>query len=143
MKTIFKLLFIILVLTSCASTTQYVKYSPVNSVTNGKAKICIVRKRTAFGASIKSKIYQDKKLVGKLGYASFLSWESEPKESFIIATTENKDSIKIDLKKDKIYYLRLNYKTGFLIARADLKIIDKDEFMKILRKAKKPKIKSF
>lgn len=132
--------FLSIVISSCASTTQFVKYSDVlKEPQKGYSKIIVIRKNTAFGSAISSKIYQDNKLIGKLGYANVLSWQSKPIKTVIVATTENKDSLNLNLKENKTYYLRLDYSIGFLIGRAKLKLINKEEFLKLYSRIKNKK----
>ncbi len=84
---------------------QYVKYSgnELNQETN--AKINVIRS-TNFGSAIKMKIYQDDKLIGKLGPKSYLSWEVDPSKGAItiISKSENKDMLIISPKVGKTYY---------------------------------------
>jgi len=132
------ILFFLLI--SCASTTQYVKFSDKNN--SNSAKIYILRP-TSFGSGIKMKIYQDDKLIGKLGPKSYLFWEVSPSkgEIHIISKSENKDMLTINPKAGKTYYIKQKIKMGFAIARTKLEFIDEYEAKDYLKKLKKPQMK--
>lgn len=143
MKKLTFLLILLLVLSSCSSTQQFAQFVEADSPpVEGMAKINVVRKKSSYASAIKSKIYQNDKLIGKLGNGSYLSWETKPEAAFLVATTENRDSVQIDLKPNEQYYFSVNYKTGFLMARTKLNPIDKAEFDEIMAKTKKPEVKS-
>jgi hypothetical protein len=131
-----------LLLSSCASTTQYVKYSGKELSKNSNAKIYVIR-NTNFGSAIKMKIYQDEKLIGKLGPKSFLSWEVDPSkgEISIISKSENKDMLTIKPKAGKTYYIKQKIKLGFAIARTGLEFLEPEDAKEILEKLKKPQMK--
>lgn len=62
MKKIFKIICFSILFTSCASTTQYVKYSGNEPNNETNAKIYVIRS-TNFGSAIKMRIYQDDVLI--------------------------------------------------------------------------------
>jgi len=142
MKKIVPTLFLSIMLTSCATTTQYVKYSgkQLNKETN--AKIYVIRP-TNFAFGIKMRIYQDDKLIGKLGPKSFLSWEVIPEKGdvTIISKSENKDMLTISPKAGKTYYIKQKIKMGYAVARTGLEFIDENEAKEMLKKLKKPQMK--
>jgi hypothetical protein len=133
---------IILLLSGCASTTQYVKFSSKDFNKETNAKIYVMRP-TEFGFSIKMRIFQDEKLIGKLGPKSYLSWEVNPEDGdiIIISKSENKDMLTISPKKGKTYYIKQKVKMGWAFARTGLEFLEEKEAIKILDDLKKPKMK--
>jgi len=142
MKKLFQLICLTILITSCATTTQYVKYSGNEPNNETNAKIYVIRS-TNFGSAIKMKIYQDDKLIGKLGPKSYLSWEVDPKKGdiTIISKSENKDMLTISPKGGKTYYIKQKIKMGFAVARTGLEFLDENEAKEMLSKLKKPQIK--
>ena len=143
MKKITLCLIISLILSSCASTLQYVKIASENSIQEETAKIYVLRP-SSFGSAIQFRIYQDDKLIGKLGPKSYLVWTIKPegKEIRIISKSENKVILTINPQPGKTYYIKQNVKLGFAIARTGLEFIDEKESTEILLKLKSPKLKS-
>ena len=142
MKKLLSIICLTLLLTSCASTTQYVKYSGKELNQKNNAKIYVIRS-TNFGSGIKMKIYQDDKLIGKLGPKSYLSWEVDPSKGdiTIISKSENKDMLTISPKAGKTYYIKQKIKMGFAIARTKLEFLEETEAKEMLNKLKKPQMK--
>lgn len=142
MKKLLLIIFLSILFASCASTTQYVKFS--ENVTNNEsnAKVYVLRP-SSYGSGIKMNVYQDDKLIGKLGPKSYLSWEVDPSKGDItvISKSENKDMLTISPKAGKTYYIKQKVKMGWVVARSGLEFIDATEAMEILRKLKKPKMK--
>ncbi|SDE62194.1 hypothetical protein SAMN05421544_11550 [Riemerella columbipharyngis] len=138
------ILFLILINgLSCSSTSQYVAFKEKDdTIQEGNATICVVRPNVIWAAAIKSKIYQDDKLVGRLGHGSYLCWETEAKPLSIVATTENKDVLNLDLVPQQKYFIRLDYNLGFVVGRARLVQIDEQEFDKYLPRLHLPKIQA-
>src|SRR5690606_35018516 len=82
MKKSLSYLCLTLLLIGCAPTVQYVKYAG-NQIGNGAyAKIYVIWP-TSYSSAVKMSIYQDEKLIGKLGAKSFLSWEVDPSKGEI------------------------------------------------------------
>ncbi len=124
---------------SCASTQQYVNVSNLNSAENGTAKICVLRP-SLMGSAIKFKIYQDDKLIGKLGPESYLIWNVTPdgKDIKISSKSENEDILFINPQPGKIYYIKQTAKVGFFMSRTKIEFIEEQEAKESLNKLKKP-----
>ena len=131
-----------LILSSCASTFQYNKIAQPNSNDKEMATIYVLRP-SSFGSAIKFGIYQDEKLIGKLGPKSYLAWTVKPdgKELTIMSKSENKDMLTINPQAGKTYYIKQKVKLGIAIARTGLEFIEENEGKEILRKLKAPKSK--
>ena len=131
-----------LILSSCASTFQYNKIAQPNSNDKEMATIYVLRP-SSFGSAIKFGIYQDEKLIGKLGPKSYLAWTVKPdgKELTIMSKSENKDMLTINPQAGKTYYIKQKVKMGIAIARTGLEFIEENEGKEILRKLKVPKSK--
>ncbi len=142
MKKLLPIICLTFLLTSCASTMQYVKYSGNEPNNETNAKIYVIRS-TNFGSAIKMKIYQDNKLIGKLGPKSYLSWEVDPTKGdiTIISKSENKDMLTISPKAGKVYYIKQKIKMGWAIARTGLEFLEESEAKEILNNLKEPQMK--
>lgn len=140
MKNISIIAILCLLLTSCASTFQYNKIANPN---NSEVATIYVLRPSSFGSAIKFGIYQDEKLIGKLGHKSYLSWNVVPngKEITIISKSENKDILTINPQAGKTYFIKQKVKMGIAIARTGLEFIDESEGKDILQKLKTPKSK--
>lgn len=106
------------------------------------ATIYVVRP-SSFGSAIRFRIFQDEKLIGKLGPNSYLSWTVKPdgKDLTIVSKSENKDMVTINPQPGKTYFIKQEVKMGIAIARTGLKIIEEQEGKSILEKLKKPDVK--
>ena len=131
-----------LILSSCASTFQYNKIAQPNSNDKEMATIYVLRP-SSFGSAIKFGIYQDEKLIGKLGPKSYLAWtvKTDGKELTIMSKSKNKDILTIYPQAGKTYYIKQKVKMGIAIARTGLEFIEENEGKEILRKLKAPKSK--
>ncbi len=136
------IVFVSLILSSCASTFQYNKIVQPNSNDKEMATIYVLR-TSSFGSAIKFGIYQDEKLIGKLGPKSYLAWTVKPdgKKLTIMSKSENKDMLTINPQAGKTYYIKQNVKMGIAIARTELEFIEENEGKEILQKLKAPKSK--
>lgn len=131
-----------ILLTSCASTMQYTKLANVDSFENNDDVARIIVFRPSVKASaVKFGIYQDDRLIGKLGPKSYLSWlvEANDEEIIILSKSEKKDILTIKPQKGKTYYIKQTMKMGILTARAGIDFVDEDEAKKYLKKLNSPK----
>ena len=142
MRKLLPIICLTLILASCASTTQYVKYSGKELNQEKNAKIYVIR-TSNFGSAIQMIIYQDDKLIGSLGPKSYLAWEVDPSEGdiAIISRSENIDMLTISPKAGKTYYIKQKMKMGVVTARTELEFLDENEAKKMLSNLKKPKMK--
>jgi hypothetical protein len=142
LKKIMQLLALSLILTSCASTLQYSKVAEANTVDPDKATIYVIRP-TVFGSAIKFGIYQDDKLIGRLGPKSYLAWsvDADGNDISIVSKSENKDMLNINPQPGKTYYIRQKVRMGFAVARTAIEFMDESEAKEILEKIKPPKSK--
>lgn len=126
-----------LCLSACASTHQYIgRRSITDTPTEGKATIYIARP-SILGSAIHTKITAQGQLIGKLGPKGYLSWEVDPQSNYcIVASTENQDSICLNLEANKKYYLKSVMKMGFLVGRCHLKEISESEYLSLSKKLK-------
>ena len=103
MKYLFLLLVIPLFITSCAKTTQFVKILVV--------KLILVKQKFMFldlpiwVFLLKINIFDNKKLIGKLGPNSYLCWEISEGEHIIKCNSENEDYVILNVKSGMVYYL--------------------------------------
>lgn len=141
-KSVLSICGLIFLLASCASTNQYVKQAHSKQQEENTATIYVVRTNN-FGSAIKFKIYQDDKLIGKLGPKSFLAWNVDcSKGAFsIFSKSENKDMVRINPQPGKTYYIKQKVKAGLVIARSGLEFITETEANQYLAQLKAPKMK--
>lgn len=132
----------ILVLTSCASTFQYNKIAQPSSNGAETATIYVIRP-SYFGSAVKFGIYEDEKLVGKIGPKSYLAWtvEADGNALTVMSKSENKDRVTINPEPGKTYYMRQKAKMGVVVARTDLELVDEKEGQALLQELKAPKYK--
>jgi Holliday junction resolvase len=111
-----------------------------NDVTN--AKIYVIRS-TNKGGGVKMRIFQDDKLIGKLGTKSYLSWEVDPTKGdiMIISKSENKDMLTISPKAGKTYYIKQKIKMGWAVVRTELEFLEENEAKEMLIDLKNPEMK--
>lgn len=139
MKKLFSLLMVV-ILTSCASTTQLTKFTGNDKLMSNQARIYILRPSIA-GGSVKMKVFSNDKLIGKTGPKSYLCWDVNEGEHVIRSNSENKDYFTINAKAGKTYYIKQTPKMGWVVARVSLEQIGEDEGKLILNKLKKPTVK--
>lgn len=137
MKKIFLLLTALSII-SCASTKQAVAFkSPEENTSQGKSTVCVIRPRTFFGSGAGTLLYQDNKIIGKIGHANYLCWESEPGKHILLTKAENKKELEVNFKPDQKYFYQLKYSMGVIKARASLEEISQEEFSRYALDSKK------
>ena len=133
-------LFILgILLSSCATTTQYTKFTDLAS-NEEVAQIYIIRK-SFMATAIPFIIYQDHRRVGKLGPKSYLALEIDEPGLVEIASfsPENQDIFNIDVQMGKTYFLRQRVRPGVYAPRTRLELMDPYEAEEALAKLKGPK----
>jgi hypothetical protein len=128
----------ILLFSSCATTTQYVKFGD-NKLTD-VARIYVVRP-SLFGSAIKMPVYCNEKLIGRTGPQSYLSWEVKEGEVLLNSTGENSENFTINAKAGKSYYIKQVPKMGVVAARVSLELMGEEEGKRLVSKLKKPTVK--
>lgn len=142
MKNLLHIMILCALLTGCASSFQYKKNANLNKVDEEMSTIYVLRP-SSFAWALKFGIYQDDKLIGKLGPKSYLSWSVEPdgEEIKITSKSENKYMLTINPQPGKTYFIKQKTKVGFVAARTGLEFIEIKEGEKILEKLKPPKLR--
>ena len=141
-KSVLSICGLIFLFASCASTNQYVKQAHSKQQSENTATVYVVRTNN-FVSAIKFKIYQDDKLVGKLGPKSYLAWnvDCSKGEFTVVSKSENKDMVRINPQPGKTYYIKQKVKAGVIIARSGLEFISEEEATEYLTQLKEPKMK--
>lgn len=135
------LYFIILLsFSSCASTTQYVKFTHGETGPNNNARIYVLRP-SIIASSIKMNVFCNEELIGSTGSKSFICWDVEEGLQKIQTTAENSDTFYINAKPGSIYYLKQTPKIGILYSRVSIELMDEEDAVTFLKMLKKPKIK--
>ena len=148
MKKLIGVLSIIL-LTSCFSTKQYVKFThetPIEESTN-KGRIYVIRSEKLVSAAVKTSIFCNDELIGNNGANSFFCWDVD-EGTYRIGTTQfvhagatmgtafGEDVFTIKVKAGKTYYIReyTQFGSGF-----SFELMSKKEGETLSKKIKPPK----
>src|SRR5690554_6704947 len=107
---------LIAIMTSCASTQQYVQLPKTDNAINNEAIIYILRPATV-GAAIKFKIYQNDRSIGELGPQSYLAWSvnTNSDQLKITSVSENSDHLTFQPMAGEVYYIHQKVKMGDVI----------------------------
>ncbi len=133
-----------LILSSCATTYQYVTLPDQNKNLEDTASARIYVMRPAFMATaISMKVAENDTLIGSTGPKGFLCWETTPSDKMLESTSENTSKLELKVEKGKVYFVHQHVLMGILYARNSLELItDEQKAQKLLKKCKKPVIKS-
>lgn len=133
-----------------AKTVQSLPFPTTNTVTDGMARIYIIRTTgTLWNYSVTA--YLDEKIIGKLGPKSFLMFEANTDKPISIGTAfvgnnernkneENQEFLTINPKPGKIYYVGVKAKYGTFRGHTELTPLDNEEAVKMVSKFDKPKV---
>ena len=137
---VFHLFIFAIFLTSCASTTQYTKFTELEA-NDEVAQIYIIRK-SLMATAIPYMIYKDGRMVGELGPKSYLALEIDQPGEVEIASFSpaNQDVFTIDVQMGKTYYLKQRTKIGVLVPGNRLELMDPFEAEEALGKLKAPRV---
>lgn len=148
MKTISKLncylvcilLFAAIANFGCAKTIQVHKL-PSEA---GDSKIFVFRPSIS-GYAIGINIYENRKIVGRVGAIGYIAWNTIPGEIILeakggISADRNLDFIKIEAQQGKTYYFKFKRKSSLRFVDLSLTQISETEAKKYLSKLKEPKI---
>lgn len=140
MKKIF-LALIVIMITSCASTKQYKKFTDKEPIPTEKARIYLLRTGN-FGGFVKFNTFLDNQenKIGEVGPKSFICFDVPPGEHKIVIKAETERFYTINAQPGKVYYLRLIPKMGVNYARVNFEILDEAEGIKEVDRLKKPKV---
>ena len=144
MKKLISVFSLVFLLSSCASTTQYVKAPSDNntgeSMNNETMAQIYVLRPSSFGSAITYKIYQGETFIGELGPKSYLSWVVNPSEGeiSIFSKAENYDMLRLVPKAGSTYYIKQKVKMGWVMARTELEWMNEKEALEVLKKLKAP-----
>ena len=101
------------------------------------AKSCqiYVFRKSYLGFLFLFNIYLDGRVIGSLPPGTFLHKYLKPGRYLIsVITHENRDDISFTCKEKQIYFFELQPRTGWMSARAEIKIADPNEATKIIKK---------
>ena len=141
----------ILFLSSCATTRQFVRFTD-NSTQNPapKARIYVLRTASFKAGAIKSPIYCNGEIIGKIGSHGYLCWDVEEGTYNLNSAdegrylgksqTENKDFFTIKAKAGKTYYIKQNTKMSDFGRALSLSQLSESEGIRALKGLKKPKL---
>jgi len=131
-----------------SKTTQSIPFPSTNTVTEGMARIYIIRTTgTLWNYSVS--VYLDEKMIGKLGPKSYIMFEVNADKEISIGTAfignsvrnkneENQEFITINPKSGKTYYVKAKY--GTFRGQTELNPLENEEAQKMISKFDKPKV---
>lgn len=137
--------FIITIICSSCSKTIQVHQLPKRETLPKTIKIFVFRP-SIMGYAFGINIYENQKIVGRVGPRGYIEWETGANEIVLNAEgglggDRNLDFIKIDRQQGKTYYFKLKWKT-ISVRSVDLFFvqISENEARKYLSKMKEPHI---
>ncbi|MGN6400966.1 MAG: DUF2846 domain-containing protein [Flavisolibacter sp.] len=148
------LVAVLALLCSCASTTQFVKYTGnLSERPTQQARIYVIRKASFKGGAVKMPIYCNNEIIGKIGSQSFLCWDV-PEGTYAITSstesprlvgknaTENKDFFTVNAKAGKTYYIKQNPKMSYFdgVPHVSLSLMSESEGLSALKGLKQPSV---
>ena len=133
-----------------AKTTQSLEFPNTTNVTEGKARIYVMR-TTGTLWNYNVTVYLDEKVIGKLGPKSFLMFEVDADKKLTIGTAfignnvrdkneENQEFLTINPKDGKTYYVGVKAKYGTFRGQTELSSLEKEDALKMIPKLEKPKV---
>lgn len=133
-----------------AKTTQSLEFPTTTNISEGKARVYILRTTgTLWNYSVT--VYQDEKVIGKLGPKSYLMFEVDANKKTTLGTAfignnvrnkneENQEFLTINPKEGKVYYIGVKAKYGTFRGQTEMTTLESDEALKMIPKFEKPKI---
>lgn len=133
-----------------AKTTQSLEFPTSINVTEGKARIYIMRTTgTLWNYSVT--VYLDEKVIGKLGPKSYLMFEVDAEKKISIGTAlignsarnkneENQEFLTINPKDGKTYYIGVKAKYGTFRGQAEMTTLEKEEALSMIPNFDRPKV---
>lgn len=127
------------ILTSCASTRQFTKFTDGQPLESGMARVYVIKPSFA-GAAVKVAIFCDDTLIGNARNGSYLAWDVAVGEHTIGNTLgsgsgSGEDLIRINAKDGATYYIKISPRLGGM----DFKLLSKEEGARKIKGRKKPK----
>ena len=157
MKNLFTLFFFVLISSNVfsqgvgnAKTTQSLEFPTTTNVTEGKARVYIMR-TTGTLWNYNVTVYMDEKVIGKLGPKSYLMFEVDADKKISIGTAlignnvrnkaeENQEFLTINPKDGKTYYIGVKAKYGTFRGQTEMTTLEKEDALKMIPKFDKPKV---
>lgn len=130
-------------ITGCATTQQYqqVVESPKFNqstdlaLTNGNAKIYVLRKSAIAGSAIAIGIADTGRPIGKIASGSVLSWERAPGQVVVGASASNENNIAFTVTAGDVVFIetKTNWGAGFNTAACEIRLLSNEEGRAILK----------
>ena len=133
-----------------AKTTQSLEFPTTTNVTEGKARVYIMR-TTGTLWNYNVTVYMDEKVIGKLGPKSYLMFEVDADKKISIGTAlignnvrnkaeENQEFLTINPKDGKTYYIGVKAKYGTFRGQTEMTTLEKEDALKMIQKFEKTKV---
>ena len=139
----FLVVAVAVVLGGCARSYQAVEPSyyvsgRVDSLSE-RAIVTVIRPGFV-GSALSFRVYGNRRLVGKVGPRSYLSFEVEPGEFLLSAESENLETLSLKAAPLEEYFVRFRLRPGWLFARVRMAEIPAARAQQYLKKVKAPRI---
>lgn len=136
---------LILLLTGCAGTKQYVAMPDQSKTVEDatKGRIYVMRPAT-IGSAISMGVTDGGKPIGATGPHGYLCWERQPGDTILTSSSESENRLSLTVEANKVYYLFQHLRMGMWIARSELELVtDLKEALAVLKKCKPAKVQLF
>jgi hypothetical protein len=131
---------VIVIVSGCASTKQYVHFPDQNkSIENPEKARIYVARPTSLGGVISMKVSDEGQAIGETGPNGYLCWECTPGKTTIKGKAENTSELNLNTEKGKSYYIQQHVRMGILMARNKLELLNDAEGKEKVSKCKPPK----
>ncbi len=122
---------VVLPLTGCVTTTEYMTRSPISSPTpeSGKALVVFMRP-SRYGGAIQASVYEattpENKFIGIVSSKTKIAYQADPGKHLFMVIAENADFVNATLDAGKTYYILVSPRMGMWKARFSLLPIHDD-----------------
>lgn len=86
-----------------------------------------VYRNESMGAAIKMEVAVDGQPIGQTAANTFLYKEVAPGKHTVVSKAENTDTLEVDAKPGKLYFIWQEVKMGLMSARSKLQLMDDDK----------------
>jgi len=140
------ILLLAVLVTSCASTKQYVSFTHDKPLEKGKGRIYVIKPGFA-GSAVKVSVFCDDVLIGNATNGSYLCWDIAEGMHTVgntqfahagatLGAGSAEDIFRINVKDGNSYYIKISPK---YLGGMDFNILSTKEGEKIIKGRKKPK----
>ncbi|MFZ5995260.1 MAG: DUF2846 domain-containing protein [Thermodesulfobacteriota bacterium] len=100
----FILCLLVILTAGCAGTVKYQEYPMTNGDSNSTSTLYIIRPYSSWGATIRTPIYVNTQLIGRLGPGGYIETKIPPGKSAVSVTTSD---VIIDVEENRQYFVKV------------------------------------